>query len=49
MIRRLFDLCDKNRDGMLSLEEFNSYILDRQNADSKSYSRIEQVDLDAFQ
>jgi hypothetical protein len=28
MIRKLFETCDANNDGLLSMKEFNSYILD---------------------
>jgi len=34
MIRRLFDLCDKNRDGLLSISEFNDYILEQKLPDN---------------
>lgn len=30
MVRRLFDECDRNRDGLLSIKEFNAYILDNE-------------------
>lgn len=29
MVRRLFDECDRNKDGLLSINEFSLYILDR--------------------
>jgi hypothetical protein len=27
MVRRLFDICDDNKDGLLSIKEFGTYIL----------------------
>lgn len=30
LVKRLFDECDRNRDGLLSIQEFSRYILDQQ-------------------
>jgi Ca2+-binding EF-hand superfamily protein len=38
MVRRLFDECDKNKDGLLSIKEFVVYILDRQLSDARKPS-----------
>lgn len=34
MVRRLFDECDKNRDGLLSIREFTNYVQDIESADA---------------
>jgi len=36
MVRRLFDECDKNRDGLLSIKEFSAYVQDTTTADSQA-------------
>jgi hypothetical protein len=41
MIRRLFDLCDRNRDGFLSIQEFNNYILEQQLPDNYKFVKVE--------
>ena len=33
MVRRLFDECDRNRDGLLSIKEFSSYVQDMESAE----------------
>lgn len=35
MVKRLFDECDKNKDGLLSIKEFGLYVLDRSSDDLK--------------
>jgi hypothetical protein len=39
MVRRLFDECDKNRDGLLSIKEFNVYVLDMEAPSRLSIAR----------
>lgn len=39
MVRRLFDECDKNRDGLLSIKEFNAYVLDSEAPSRLSIAR----------
>ncbi len=38
MVKRLFDECDKNKDGLLSIKEFGLYVLDRTITDLKKPS-----------
>ena len=33
MVRRLFDECDQNRDGLLSIREFSNYVLEIDSAE----------------
>eukprot|EP00981_Chlorochromonas_danica_P008825 scaffold2312_cov165-Ochromonas_danica.AAC.65 len=40
MIRRLFDECDRNRDGLLSIKEFSNYILDREPDNSRKTNAV---------
>lgn len=42
MIRRFFDLCDRNKDGLLSVAYFNNYVLGQPNMPEGF--RYEQID-----
>ena len=44
MIRRFFDLCDRNKDGLLSVAYFNNYVLGQPNMPEGF--RYEQIDVD---
>ena len=44
MIRRFFDLCDRNKDGLLSVAYFNNYVLGQPNMPEGF--RYEPIDVD---